>query len=310
MEYKKRILVSPSDGTKIEWLALTPPEGVPRVGTLQLAHGMAEHKQRYIPFMEQLALRGYVCVISDHRGHGGSVASRDDLGFFGKDGGRAMVDDLYALTRAIKADSELYTEGQPFFLFGHSMGSLAVRAYAKHYDKEIDGLIVCGCPSENPATRAGRALARIIQALRGEKYNSQMMHNLVSGALGRKFLSEGVSAWLSKNVENHKTYNADPLCGFTFTVNGYISLFDVMIDCYSDWKTGKPDLPVLFISGADDPCMVTLEKLQAAAERMRRNGYKNVTIQTFEGMRHEILNETDCDSVHKYLFATLDEWRI
>ena len=53
-------------------LMLVRPEGAPRA-LVQLAHGMCEHKERYAPCMEFLAERGCLCVINDHRGHGGSV---------------------------------------------------------------------------------------------------------------------------------------------------------------------------------------------------------------------------------------------
>ena len=49
-----------------EWL----PEGEP-CAILLISHGMAEHKERYLPFMEFLAAHGYACIINDHRGHGG-----------------------------------------------------------------------------------------------------------------------------------------------------------------------------------------------------------------------------------------------
>ena len=45
---------------------------------LQIAHGMCEHKERYLPFMEYMASQGFACIIHDHRGHGKSVKSQDD----------------------------------------------------------------------------------------------------------------------------------------------------------------------------------------------------------------------------------------
>ena len=37
------------------------------VGIVQIVHGMAEHKERYIPFMEYLAEQGYVVIIQDRK---------------------------------------------------------------------------------------------------------------------------------------------------------------------------------------------------------------------------------------------------
>ena len=85
-------LNSSADGVKLS-VAVLEPVGEPK-GIFQISHGMAEHKERYYPFMEYLAQNGYVCVIHDHRGHGASVQSPEDLGYMGKGGATALVEDL------------------------------------------------------------------------------------------------------------------------------------------------------------------------------------------------------------------------
>ena len=52
-------------------------------------------------------------------------------------------------------------------------------------------------------------------------------------------------------------------------------------------------MPVLFLAGADDPCIISEAKFNQATERMRQAGYCNVHSRLYPGMRHEILNETD-----------------
>ena len=126
-----------SDNVLLSTLVIAPesPKAV-----LQLVHGMAEHKERYIPFMNYLAEMGYACVICDLRGHGASVTDQEDLGWMGKGGMTALVDDVLRITDWAKTKYP----GLPFFLMGHSMGSMIVRSYIKRFDKELDGLIVCG----------------------------------------------------------------------------------------------------------------------------------------------------------------------
>ena len=102
-----------------------------------------EHKERYLPFLQEMADHGYLCIIHDHRGHGESVRQPEDLGYFYPDGGTAIVSDLYQVTRWIR---EQYPE-LPLYLFGHSMGSLVVRCYLKRYPDVPDGVFVCGSPS-------------------------------------------------------------------------------------------------------------------------------------------------------------------
>ena len=71
---------SEADGLDISVLAVVPTDQ-PYRGILQLVHGMSEYKERYLPFMEYMAKRGYVCIIHDHRGHGKSVRAAEDLGY-------------------------------------------------------------------------------------------------------------------------------------------------------------------------------------------------------------------------------------
>lgn len=66
---------SEADGLEISVMALIPDKK-PYRAVVQLVHGMSEHKERYIPFMQYLAKLGYVVVIHDHRGHGKSVKIR------------------------------------------------------------------------------------------------------------------------------------------------------------------------------------------------------------------------------------------
>lgn len=275
---------------------------------VQFVHGMAEHKERYFPVMTYLAEKGYACIICDLRGHGQSVADPKDLGYFGKGGMKGLVDDVREVT--LKA-RELYP-GLPLYLFGHSMGSMIVRSYAKRYDDLIDGLVICGSPSNNPAAGAGSFLAGAVCWLRGPRYRSRFLARLCTGSNNKPFRGDGVkNAWLSTNLANVNAYNADPLCGFKFTANGYRNgIFRMMKDTYSDkgWKVAHPDMPVLFIAGADDPCIASADKFSKAVSHFRSRGYRKVSAKLYPGMRHEILNETDNVTVWKDLAATLDSW--
>ena len=84
-------LTSKQDGLKLHVL-LMEPEQSPK-GIVQICHGMAEHKERYEPFMQMLCNNGYISVIHDHRGHGKSVKNAADLGYFYDDSGKAIIED-------------------------------------------------------------------------------------------------------------------------------------------------------------------------------------------------------------------------
>lgn len=289
MKQEKLTLASAADGLPLSIL-MTLPEGSPRA-LVQFSHGMSEYKERYLPFMEFLTDKGFACIINDHRGHGQSVKSREDLGYFGEKGRGAdlLLQDLHQVTGVFK---QRYP-GLPLFLFGHSMGSLAARCYARRWDGELSGLIVCGCPGENAAAPLGIALARALGALFGQHYRSRLLAALMFGGYNRAAKVHGRNAWICANEEMLKGYNDDPLCGFLFTVNGVESLLRLMQECYSaeGWACQSPAMPIRFISGGNDPCRISDEKFRAAGQHLRQRGYRDVTQKLYPGLRHEILNE-------------------
>lgn len=265
-------------------------------GVFQIVHGMCEHKERYIPFMEYLASKGYVCVIHDHRGHGESVLSDEDLGYFYEGGWEAMVDDIHT----VNSWTHEQWPGLPVILFGHSMGSMAVRSYTKRYDDTIDALFVCGCPSFNSGAGVGKLLAKTIGAIKGEHHRPKLIQKMAFGSYSRKFSGENSpNCWVCSDKDIVKAYDADPLCNYVFTANGFRNLFGLMQDCYSrkGWKMSRTGLPVRFISGADDPCLISPKTFESAIENMRKVGYRDVNSRLYPAMRHEILNEKGKEKV-------------
>ena len=285
---------SEADGLEIYGLEIIP-EGDVR-GIVQLVHGMSEHKERYIPFMEYLAENGYVSVIHDQRGHGESVKDKKDLGYMYGGGAEALLQDILTVNQRIREEYP----GVPLILFGHSMGSLAVRAFASDHDDCIDMLIVCGSPSKNGARAMGETIAKLEGRVKGMDHKSRLLEAMSLGAYASKFAKEGSKlAWLSTNKENVAYYAASELCGFTFTDDAYIALFGLMKKAYDTkhWNCTKEDMPVLFISGAEDPCMVNVRKFAQAVRAMREAGYTDVRGRLYKDMRHEILNETGKEKV-------------
>ena len=294
---------SEADGLMLSVL-IAEPEGDPRA-LVQIAHGMAEHKARYLDFIEALTQAGYAVLIHDHRGHGASAKTADDLGYFGSVGADGMLADLKQLTGLMTARHP----GLPLCLFGHSMGSLAARAYARSDDGGLSALIVCGCPSENPSARAGRALVRVLKWLRGERHRSALMDQLTNGPFRKQLPAlSGAFGWLNSDPEAVAAYERDEQCGFNFTLNGYEALMKLLRAAYArdGWALRKPELPILFISGADDPCMIDRTRLDAAVRRMREVGYTSVSLHVYEGMRHEILLEPGRAQVYADVVAFLD----
>lgn len=286
---------SEADGLEISVMAVLPDEK-PYRAVVQLVHGMSEHKERYLTFMEYLAEQGYVSVIHDHRGHGKSIRNKMDLGYMYGGGAEAVLKDIETVNRIFR---EHFPE-LPLILFGHSMGSLAVRAYAAEHDDTMDMLIVCGSPSYNSARGLGAAIAKAEKMILGERHRSRLIEGMSFGPNAWKFRKDkSCTSWICSDPKVAGEYETSKLCGFTFTDEAYLALFDLMKRAYDakHWNCTNPRMPVLFVSGADDPCLIDVRHFAKAVRSMRRAGYSNVRGKLYPGMRHEILNEIGKEKV-------------
>ena len=205
---------------------------------------------------------------------------------------------------------ERYGGELPYHLFGHSMGSLVVRCYLKEYDDELDSLIVCGSPSENKAAKAASLLAKTACKMGAHKkgeFFQKMAFGLYGKALGE---DESENGWISYNKENVKAYDENPLDGFVFSNNGFLNLFLLMDETYNKkgWQVKHPSLPILFIAGADDPCIGSKKQYAQAMTMLKKRGYNQVRGMLFLNRRHEILNEDGVEKVYDAVLHFLEQY--
>ena len=275
------------------------PEGRPRA-VLQMTHGMVEYIGRYERLACWLADRGVAAVGHDHLGHGGSVVSREEYGYFGRpDGNRLLLDDIHRVTRWAKALPEL--EGLPWFLLGHSMGSFYARQYLCEYGGELQGAILMGTGWQpRAAARAGRALCHLLAAFHGWRYRSKLVDSMAFGSYNRSFRPARTSKdWLNRDEKEVDRYLSEERCSFRFTLNGYDSLFTALERlCDKELLARAPkDLPVLFLSGDDDPVGDRGRGVQKAAQSLRDAGMRRVEVKLYPGARHELLVELNRQEV-------------
>lgn len=106
MTKEKQFSFLSKDGkTKIHAVKWMPESGEYRA-VLQITHGMVEYIERYKPFAEFLNDQGVLVVGHDHLGHGASVASEEELGYFAEpDPSDTLVEDMHTL-RTTNPDRE------------------------------------------------------------------------------------------------------------------------------------------------------------------------------------------------------------
>lgn len=289
-------ITSKQDGLKLE-IAIMECEN-PK-GIVQFSHGMAEHKERYFDFMQYLNERGYICVIHDHRGHGSSVKSKNDYGYFYTENVDYIVDDLFQVTEYV---CEKYP-GLEVTLFSHSMGTLVARCYLKKYDAYIGRLILCGPPTENSAAGLGLVLAKIIKPFYKEKKGNGLLNKMAFAGY------EAENRWLSKNSENVDQYESDELCGFLFTTNGFINLFQLMIKAFDKkgWNVTGENLPIFMIAGQEDPVIQGKDKFDDLRKFLVSVGYKNVSSKLYPTLKHEILNEKENQMIYEDVYEFIND---
>ena len=270
------------------------PDGKPRA-VVYLVHGLCGCKERFLPFIDYLNSNGFACVASDLRGHGSSIRNENDRGYMYNGGAKAVVADVDSVVDHIYERFD----GMPLFMLGHSMGSLAVRAYAKFHDCRLDALIVCGSPSLNPFTSLAYTALNLWCLSGGGRRRVRYLQRLISDRYNRKFQHEGPQAWTCSDPEERRLIAADPRCNFIITADCAATLMDLFSEVYSrrGWHSKKPGLPVYFLSGDDDPCMISFKKFVRSVDCMRACGYSDVNSRTYAGMRHEILHEIKKQSV-------------
>ena len=279
----------------VKWV----PEAENPVCILQIVHGMAEHIDRYDEFARFLAGKGILVVGDDHLGHGKTVPEGGTYGYFCKeDAATVLVRDEHRLKKIMQ---EQYP-GIMYLILGHSMGSFILRNYMFRYGSGIDGAIVVGTGMMPKLTlMAGRTVASVQKLFLGDKHVARMINAVSFGDYNKKLAQVRTPAdWLSREETNVDRYIADPMCGFTFTVNGFAALFELIWNCHDPEKIGQipKRLPVFIISGADDPVGDYGRGVEQAYLSLVNQGMTNVQMKLYEKDRHELLNETDRDLVY------------
>ena len=277
------------------------------IGILQIIHGMAEYIDRYDDFARFMVEKGFVVVGDDHLGHGDSVGENGTFGYFcKKDPATVLVRDEHRLKKLMEAKYK----GVPYYILGHSMGSFIARNYLNKYGSGIQGMIVMGTGNQSKALlSASKVLVGLTGFFCGEKHVAKFINKLAFGTYNRAIEDAKTNVdWLTKDETIVDKYIADERCGFTFTVNGFRGLFELI------YRLQKPknfvnipkQTPVFFVSGEEDPVGDYGEGVIGAKNDLVRAGLENVSMKLYPGDRHEILNETDKDIVYQDIYEWLE----
>ena len=257
---------------------------------VQVVHGMEEHQERYERFAEFLVANGFTVVTSDMRGHG---MSAKELGHFkDKNGYIDLICDQVEITKFI---NEKFAE-LPVYLFAHSMGTIITRVLLQNHSENYQKVVLSGYPNYQSGAMAGIAITNIIKFFHHPKYKSKFVQNLAVGSFNKKIKNAKTPVdWVSANQQNVENYLSDPLCGIGFTVSAFNDLFHLVIKMHKskNYLDVNNNLQILMLRGTDDPCTGGEKGAEDSRKVLIDAGFKNLLHIDYEGMRHEILNETD-----------------
>ncbi|MCU1413375.1 MAG: alpha/beta hydrolase [Microbacteriaceae bacterium] len=258
----------------------------PVKGIVQLSHGVAEHSLRYERLATALTDAGYTVYINDHRGHGESTSAEVALGSFGAAGWPALVADLVQFSTAIAAENP----GLPLYLVAHSMGSFAAQEVILDHSELYHGVVLSGSTA--------------LDVLAGALAESAGDGPVELTAFNAAFENRTGYEWLSRDEAEVDKYVADPLSGFDLADDTVPQLFTAAARL-ADPSGVRHDLPILIVSGQDDPLAGGGQLVGILAQRYRDAGVTDVTLQVYPGARHEIFNETNRDEITAYVIEWL-----
>ena len=234
------------------------------LGVVLLAHGLAEHGDRYDQFAQFFGNAGIALYAADHPGHGKSAGKRGHVNRFTEFS--TVLGELHDIVKQTHPDI-------PLILFGHSMGGLVVADYLLRHQDQFAAAILTGAeimphrPPSGTLLRFVRWLARMAPRFGVRKLDS---------------------AGVSRDPLVVEKYDSDPLVH-----RGKISarlaaeMFTAMQRVQD--RASEIELPLLIMHGGED-CMTAVQGSRFLHDRTSSPDKKLVI---YDGLFHEILNEPE-----------------
>jgi len=267
------------------WLPETKSRAV-----VQVIHGMTEHIGRYAEFAEFMTGNGIAVAGFDLRGHGVNPGDKN-CAAFGENGWQNSLEDIHFFSKhldSILADS-------PRFTLGFSLGSFLLREYMNIYSDNMAGAVIMGTGHQPGAMLS--VLAAVVNSQikkSGIDGTTPLVQKLSFGTYNSKFKPNRTkSDWLCADSQQLDEYIADPLCRESISAGLFRDLLLAMkrTGSGSAYKNMDKTIPVLLISGGDDPVGDMGKGVAAVSKAMDKAGFQDKTTLLIPGARHDLLHE-------------------
>lgn len=268
------------------------PIGQPRA-IVQIVHGFGEHSRRYLHLIMRMVDAGCVVCADDHVGHGKTAADGNSWGDYGYKGYSTTTEDEHTLHNLVL---EQYPN-LPYFIFGHSWGSMIARDYAACHGEELRGAIFCGTASlqENTQALCDQTKA-LVEAGRGSEVIPELVGELLKDFNSRYDQVDTPNDWIATDAGVVQDHATDPFNNFVVppNVQAIYDFAQLWVDiCNPEWAAKVPNIPILVIAGDQDPVGNYGEGVYQMSNWLWASGKNRIKTRVYSGYRHEIHNEPD-----------------
>jgi alpha-beta hydrolase superfamily lysophospholipase len=265
-----------SDGLRLHtqaWKTDVAPRAV-----VVFTHGQGDWSDRYRHVARAFNARGFAMYAYDLRGHGVSEGPRGHTPSYD-----AFLDDL----RLVYEWASQENPGRKLFLYGHSLGGQITLNFALRRKPEVTGVIATGpwlrLAFDPPAFLV--ALGRVMNSV----YPAFSQSNgIVPGQLSHD------QAWID-TLHDPQQYHT------RITAREYFAATNAA--AYALQHAAELSLPLLLMHGQADPIISP----GGTREFYERASSADKTLTLYEGMYHEITNETERQRVIDDLCDWLDK---
>jgi lysophospholipase len=240
-------------------------------GTVVLVHGAGEYHRRYEWVIGRLNESGYHCVMGDLPGQGTTTRRRGHID--------AFDDYIESIENWVHTASGF---GLPVFLFGHSMGGLAVIRTLMEKDMPVRAVALSSpCLGlVNPPSKGKEALSLVLNKI----------------APSVKFSTNLPPGSGTRNEEMRLRDEGDVLLVKKVSVRWYRELTLAIKTAMEGYKK-FPDVPLLVLQAGNDLIADKYSVRQwFSAIDLSERSYKE-----FPELYHEVLNEPEREEVYNYL---------
>jgi len=283
------------------WMPDDEPKAI-----LQITHGMTEHIGRYQSFAQKMTEQGIAVAGYDLRGHGKNL-SNPNVASFGENGWEAALQDMRLFFEHLTARFP----GIPHHMFGFSLGSFLLREYLGKWSDGVSSTIIMGTGNQ-----PGFVLSIMMAIVKGQikkggfDNTTDIVRQLSFGTYNQKFKpNRTASDWLCADAKQLDDYIADPLCRKDISSGLFRQLLDAMKRTGGKNACGawRKDMPVLLISGKDDPVGDMGKGVESVKKQLDDTGMKHVSMHLLPGARHIVLSEKACGAADQ-AYGIIEDW--